>query len=213
MNGNEAVGRRGASGLTVWKIGGSLLDWAELPDRLAERLEREDAGRGRVLFVVGGGPAADWIRDLDRRHGLGEVRSHRLALRSLDLTARVFEDLVRDRIGARVIEDGGSPGMAREGDRRAILAPRAFLERWDGEASDRLRECWDATTDSIAARIAVRLGAGLLLAKSAPLPAGWDRGRAAEAGLVDAMFPETSRSLARVAYLNLRDPGSAAGYF
>ena len=64
------------------------------------------------------------------------------------------------------------------------------------------------TSDTIAARIAVFLEAGLLvLLKSAPLPAGATREDAARLGLVDPMLPSVARSIPRVEYVNLRsDP-------
>ena len=50
----------------------------------------------------------------------------------------------------------------------------------------------------------------LVLLKSAPLPPGIDRSGAARLGLVDPAFPVASRDLARVGYLNLRDPSATA---
>ena len=53
----------------VYKIGGSLLD---LPD-LARRVELivSPQSDGRPLFVVGGGPTANIVREWDRVHQLG----------------------------------------------------------------------------------------------------------------------------------------------
>jgi hypothetical protein len=67
------------------------------------------------------------------------------------------------------------------------------------------------TSDSIAARLAVRLGAQeLLLLKSAPLPPGADRAEAARLGLVDPAFPAVARPLRSVRYQHLRDPSASA---
>ena len=47
-----------------------------------------EAGAGSdVLFVPGGGPTADVIRDFDRIHQLGEEQAHWLALAALQLNA------------------------------------------------------------------------------------------------------------------------------
>jgi aspartokinase-like uncharacterized kinase len=70
---------------------------------------------------------------------------------------------------------------------------------------------WDVTSDSIAARVAHLLRAReLVLLKSAPLPPRVDRDEAARLGLVDPAFPEISSRLARVFYVNLREPDARA---
>ena len=129
--------------------------------------------------------------------------AHHLALRSLDLTAHVLAALVPglvvvDELAAlaRVWNEGSTP----------VLAPRRFLEESDPASPDPLPPSWDVTSDAIAARVAVHLGAAeLLLLKSTPLPTGTDRRAAARLGLVDPCFPDAARRLIRVVYLNLRD--------
>ena len=62
------------------------------------------------------------------------------------------------------------------------------------------------TSDSIAARIAVLLGARrLILLKSVGPSADIDRGEAARLGLVDAMFPQIASELEVVELVCLRD--------
>src|SRR5271165_5143987 len=82
----------------VIKVGGSLLDWPELPGRLAAFLARcrdeDPAGGGTFLLMAGGGPAADLIRTMDRIHGLGDARAHWLAIRAMDLTAQLLSALL-----------------------------------------------------------------------------------------------------------------------
>ena len=185
--------------LVVVKVGGSLLGWPPLPARLGEYLEAR-AG-DRIVVVVGGGPAADWIRDLDRLHGLGPGRSHALALRSLDLSAHVLSALLPT---LAVVDSIASFGAIWEAGRLPLLAPRRFA---DGD--DPLPHSWDVTTDTIAARLAARLGASeLALLKSAPLPEGANPVEAARLGLVDRAFPEASKLLEVVTYVNLREEGS-----
>ncbi len=65
------------------------------------------------------------------------------------------------------------------------------------------------TSDTIAARVADRLGAvELVLLKSATLPPGTDRVAAARLGLVDPEFPRAAASILNVSYVNLRDPAA-----
>ena len=88
-----------------------------------------------------------------------------------------------------------------------ILAPRRFLEENDDRGPDPLAASWDVTSDSIAARIAVLLGARrLILLKSARLSSEIDRGEAARLGLVDALFPQIAGPLDVVELVCLREP-------
>src|SRR5690606_38335664 len=90
-----------------------------------------------------------------------------------------------------------------------VLAPRLVLNEDDRTGDDPLPHHWDVTSDSIAARLAALLGADqLILLKSTDAPPGLDRERAAALGLVDPIFPAASRTLRRVAMLNLRVPGA-----
>jgi aspartokinase-like uncharacterized kinase len=188
------------------KVGGSLLDWPELPERLSRFLgarARTTPGE-KILLVAGGGPAADLIRALDQVHHLGNPAAHSLALHALDLAARVLERLVPHSALVDRIEHIDRAWHAKL---VPILAPRAILEELAIARATRLPESWDVTSDSIAAWIAVQLGAGsLVLLKSASVHAGATRREAAALGLVDPLFPELATPLARVEYLNLRAP-------
>jgi aspartokinase-like uncharacterized kinase len=191
-------------GATVVKVGGSLLDWPLLPDRLGSYLlgRRDD----RLVVIVGGGRVADVVRGLDRVHDLGDERAHRLALHALDLTATILATLVPR---CEVVDRLDALAGAWQQGRIPVLAPRRFLDEVDAASPDPLRTSWDVTTDSIAARVAVHLAAvELALLKSAPLPPGADRRDAARLGLVDPAFPDESQPIGRVTYLNLRDPAA-----
>jgi aspartokinase-like uncharacterized kinase len=123
-------------------------------------------------------------------------------LRSLDLTAHVVAELVP---GVEVVEELSALDLAWARGRIPALAPRRWLDEVDARSADPLPASWDVTSDAIAARLAVALGAGeLALLKSAPPPSGIDRGEAARLGLVDPAFPAVSRPLERVVYLDFR---------
>ncbi|WP_435016512.1 uridylate kinase [Tundrisphaera sp. TA3] len=191
--------------MVVIKVGGSLLDWPGLPARLAA----EVAGREAVL-LAGGGRFADALRDLDRVHGLGERRSHALALRVLDLTAKILADLVP---GSEVVDDPDAISDARRRGRVPVLAPRRFLDA-DDARPDALPHAWTTTTDAIAARVAVRLGADeLVLLKSAGLQDGVGLEDAARLGLVDPEFPRAADGLPLIRLVNARDPGGTPRTF
>jgi aspartokinase-like uncharacterized kinase len=155
------------TGPVVIKVGGSLFDWPELPQRLSRLLDERQASGQRLLLLAGGGPAADFIRMLDRTFALGDVCAHRLALRSLDLTAHILAALVP---GLDVVDDPGAAAAVWKRRRIPVLAPCRFLDEHDSRAADPLPSSWDTTSDAIAARVSVHVAAvELVLLKSAPL--------------------------------------------
>jgi aspartokinase-like uncharacterized kinase len=189
-------------GPVVIKIGGSLLDWPGLAPRLSEFLATRRAGGESLVVLAGGGPAADVVRAIDRTFTLGDVAAHRLALRSLDLTAHALAAIVP---GLEVADELARLGPVRASGRIPVLAPRRFLDEVDSRSGSPLPPSWDVTSDSIAARLAVHLGAvELVLIKSTAIPTGLDRHEAARLGIVDPVFPAASTPLDRVVAVNLR---------
>jgi aspartokinase-like uncharacterized kinase len=189
----------------VVKVGGSLLDWPDLPGRLAEFLASGLGHSNRLVLIAGGGRMVDAVRDLDRVHRLGDAEAHWLAIDALDLTARVLGRLLP---GARVIADDDGVRACWEAGLTPVLAPGLVLRKPGPGRGAPLPATWDATSDSIAAWIAARLGADrLVLLKSRHLTRGVSRSRAAAEGLVDPLFAAVARPLGRVDYRNLRDPG------
>ncbi len=192
------------SPLSVVKVGGSLLDWVELPTRLAEFLEsrRLDDPDGRMILVVGGGRAADLVRELDRIHRVGDETAHQLAIRAMDLSAMFLAAILP---GSIVVDRLDALPAAWNSDRIPILLAVPILIEIEQPGVVPLPRSWDTTSDSIAARIAVHLNArSLILLKSASLPPGTTREEAARHQWVDPHFPELSGGIAQVAYLNLR---------
>jgi aspartokinase-like uncharacterized kinase len=193
--------------LAVVKVGGSLFDWAELPERLTAYLEmRRMAGhREHAILIAGGGPAADWIRSVDQIHHLGDVVADRLALRALDLTAAFLAEVLPQ---APCIDRLEMLELSPHSRTCTILSPRCALSEIERSGASPLRASWDVTSDAIAARIAVHLEAqSLVLLKSTPLPAHATRGEAARLGLIDPVFPFVARLISNVEYINLRsDP-------
>ncbi len=192
------------------KVGGSLLQWPELPRRLVAFLDDDrrdrDLTRSRCILIAGGGPAADLIRTMDRIHGLGDEQAHRLAIHALDLNAWILASLLP---GCVVVDRPEAVDQAFDRGQIAVLAPRRLLEEIDNRRPDPLPASWDVTSDSIAARIAVGLGASrLVLLKSASLPPGVGRAEAAKLGLVDPFFPSVARELKVVEYVCLREIGT-----
>jgi aspartokinase-like uncharacterized kinase len=161
----------------VVKVGGSLYDLPDLAVRLRRRLER--IGPHPTVLVPGGGPTAEVARDFDHRFHLGEEAAHWLALRALSLNAHFLARLLPE---AQVCDGPDSLGPL------AVLDAHAFARADDGRPGC-LPHVWDATSDSLAARVAVVAGASrLILLKSVSIPAGMDWGEAGRRGLVDPLF-------------------------
>jgi aspartokinase-like uncharacterized kinase len=184
--------------IVVAKVGGSLFDWPEFPGRLRAWLDLQISEGFSPVLVAGGGTFADAVRDLDRIHGLGDIASHDLAIRAMDVTAHALAAMVP----ALVVVDG--LGGAEEGGERV---PVVAVHRWlfsPGEM-DSLPASWEVTSDSIAALLAIRLGAQrLVLVKSVPLPSGMRIERAPMEGLIDRHFPTLAAKIGDVDWLNLR---------
>ena len=193
----------------VIKIGGSLLLSPQFPRRMRTYLDQ--TRDERQLFIVGGGPATDFIRALDSSHLIGDNQSHHLALRALDLTAHILASLVPGLTLTDRIEDLESLWSSQN---VPILAPRNFLQEVDAYSPHPLPETWSVTTDSIAARVASHLEAReLRLLKSTSLGPHMSVKHAAASGLVDLAFPVASRDIPRIGFVNFRDDPPTTEYF
>lgn len=193
--------------IVVIKVGGSLLDWPELPGRLVaflDRLRDQDQPQARrFLLIAGGGPAADLIRSMDRAYGLGDERAHWLAIRAMDFTAELLAELLP---GAQVVSRPGELYSTWNLGKLPILAPLRLLEEIDASGPDPLPASWDVTSDSISARIAVHLQSRrLIVLKSRSVPPGTSLADAARLGVVDPMFPAVARELEVVEMVCLRE--------
>lgn len=196
--------------VTVIKVGGSLLDWSVLPDRLTQFLEeRQEKEPGfRPVLLCGGGPFADTIRRLDRTHHLGEFAAHRLAIQAMDLASTVLLCLLPGALG---IDSVAALDAEMEPNDIPLLVASLFLDELEATEASPLPHSWDVTSDTLAAWIAGRLKArSLILLKSASLPPQATREVAARLKLVDPYFPLISTAVPRVEYLNLRDATATA---
>jgi aspartokinase-like uncharacterized kinase len=188
----------------VVKVGGSLYDLPDLATRLHEWLAAEwDSGFG-MLVIPGGGAVADAVRELDRRHGLGEEKSHWLALRALTLNAHFLASFLPP---ACVIEDVTHCPRAWLEGKIPVLDVHEFA-RTDEHRPGRLPHSWAVTSDALAARVAVVTHARrLILLKSTTIAPGADWAEVGRLGLVDEMFAEVlgdASAKLRVSAVNLR---------
>ncbi len=181
----------------IIKLGGSLLD---LPD-LAQRLDQLRAEWGpRPLLLVGGGAAANLVREWDQQHQLGEDRAHWLALDSLVLTARLLESLWPPaRLAHREEFE-----VAWQQDRFPLVIAREWFDAAAMSEAATPPPTWHTTTDTIAAWIAALTNAeSLWLLKSVACPDSL--ALATQFELVDPQFAQWTPPGTPIRWVNLRE--------
>ena len=136
------------------KVGGSLAVDPPVLRALCVEFSRVAVGC-RVVVVPGGGEFADVVRDVDARFGLGSWVSHRMAVLGMDQFGLLLSDLIP---GCRVACSLGVVGGLAGSGRLVVLLPSKLVFR-----ARSLVASWDVTSDSIAAYVAGRLGAGKLV--------------------------------------------------
>jgi aspartokinase-like uncharacterized kinase len=184
----------------VVKVGGSLFDLPGLGKRLASFLSVLE--QREIILVAGGGPAAQFVRILNRDHRLGEEASHWLAVRSLSLTAHVLAAMLPS---AAVVDSLSERRPLWTSGMWPILDLFAFA-KIDDARPGALPHSWDVTSDSLAARVAEVSGAReLILLKSVTLSSPADWTDASRQGHVDAHFPRMTARGVTARVINLRE--------
>ena len=203
---------------SVVKIGGSLLDLPDLTVRLRALIEELD---GPVALLVGGGPAADLVRHWAAVFDIDESAAHWLAVDSLNLTARLVCGLLNRNVAndgqtlamATIVDDWPAACVAVQSGHIPVLNPRGLLSSADRKPKIDLPESWAATSDSIAAAIAIRWSVPrLVLCKSVDVPPdGLLGGRASppkDSAPVDDWFGQLAPRLSEIQWCNLRSPSA-----
>ena len=215
----------------VAKLGGSLLDDPRLIAHLRSWLLAQEPMRW--VMVVGGGPLADAVRRADRMHALGDENCHWLCVRAMGFHAELLHAMLPESRLARHPREISRRANAPQSSSAAepqhpppltLLDPWSFLQ--DDEASPQdvslqgkeatpqnfgatlngpLPHTWDVTSDSIAARLARRLGAKSLVLLKSRLPEQPSTlETACECGYVDRHFRVAAAGMT-VRCVNLRD--------
>jgi aspartokinase-like uncharacterized kinase len=201
--------------IRVIKVGGSLLDEPRMPQQLGNWLSLPPVATN--VLLAGGGALVDGVRELDRVHALGEERSHWLAVRAMSVTASLLADLLPgallverfDKLAELLSDSKPDPEF-----QTLVFDCWQFLREIEPSVpGSRLTHNWQATSDSIAARLAVaiehsgRTICELVLLKSTLPARGATLREAAAAEVVDACFADLATGLPRVRLVNLRsDP-------
>ncbi len=181
----------------VVKVGGSLCDVPELGRLLRQWLDAQSAKR--VLFIAGGGAAADLVRQVDGLDELGEECSHWLALRALQFTAHL---LAARLPGGMVIDNIADRHSAWLRGQIPILDMHTFAVA-DEARPGHLPHCWTVTSDALAFRVAQVAGLRkLVLLKSCDVPADGPWGKAVDPAFADLLV--TAPPKVEVTMINFR---------
>jgi aspartokinase-like uncharacterized kinase len=188
--------------LRIIKLGGSLLDWSELPRCFRRWLAQQPPAAN--VIIVGGGPLVDGLRTIDRVHRLSLKASHWLAIRAMSVTAQLTaESLPEAQFVASSEQIERAPNSPLQ-----ILDVEPLLRAEQGSVAE-LPYSWDVTSDSIAAHVAHTLGASELVLLKSTLPE-LDQGGETNpiapklAGYVDEYFSTAAHDL-RIRAVNLRE--------
>jgi aspartokinase-like uncharacterized kinase len=164
--------------LTVVKFGGSLACSTDL----RRWLDAIAVVNRPVIVVPGGGAFADGVRLAQAKIGFSDALAHRLALKAMASYGEALAELdPRFSMAAGVQEFG----VAHARGLTPVWAP---LDMVDGCAE--IPASWDVTSDSLAAWLAGRLGARLVVVKSVvPGDGVITAGETVRRGVTDPLFP------------------------
>ncbi len=143
----------------VAKIGGSLLNYPNELRRLCRHLKGL-AGEFEILVTPGGGVFADSVRAVYSKFNLPEDVAHSMAVLAMDQYGMLLNSLFEG--GSTPITDlRGAVTCFKKGLTPILLASHMM------SGDSHLPRSWNVTSDSIAAYVAVLIGAeGVVLIKS-----------------------------------------------
>jgi dihydroneopterin aldolase len=164
--------------LLVAKIGGSLYD----SPNLARWIEALDRWPHRLTLVCGGGPFADAVRDAQPKLGCSDKTAHAMATLAMEQYALALAQLHDLDLAATPEEIDAAHARGRIALWRCSSMVMAAKDIHPG---------WNVTSDSLAAWLARRTGAGaLLMIKSVDIGADSVLEGIVSAGIVDPAFPD-----------------------
>lgn len=193
--------------IRVIKLGGSLLDIQDIGRRLDAWLAVNPAQVN--LMVIGGGQIIEAVRELDRIHRFDAVEIHWRCIDLLATTARIASTLFANSAmiqSSSELERFLVSQVTPAGSMLAIVQVSSFYGPQDNSDFGPLPESWETTSDSIAALLAVRVGAEELVLMKSREP-DQDCVNAHEwknAGIVDEAFPRLADRIPRIRMVNLR---------
>ncbi len=193
--------------IRVVKVGGSLLDWDQLPDRLRQFVMQRSP-RAVSLVVAGGGEIVEAVRRYDQTHALNQEDCHWLCVDLMDSTTKLVAMLISDWPILQSPEELADWLRLQSNDLNlsgavAIVSPKAFYSRT--LHADRLPVSWDTTSDSISGLLADLVSANELILLKSTANALDD--------LVDAYFESIRPRQTILHIVDLREPKAGNAIF
>lgn len=189
--------------IRVVKVGGSLFDLPDLPERLRGWLAQQPPAHN--VLIAGGGPLVEQIRAWDKAEPIEEAAAHWMCVDLLTVTAHLLHSwlpempLVEDDrlLCQRVGEDGAT-----------IFGPAPWMRRSEpGLPGTWLPSNWDTTSDSIAGRLAAALLADEFVLLKSALPrrkTSRELSALAAVGYIDSILALMAPELPPTRLVNLR---------
>lgn len=189
--------------IRVVKVGGSLLNLADLADRLRHWLAAQTPAHH--VLVAGGGLLVEQIRQWHSLVPLSDVAAHWMCIDAMTVTAH----LLHDRLPEIALVEDDRLLCQRVGHQDCtIFGPALWMRHGEpGIAGTRLPACWEVTSDAIAGRLAVALAADELVLMKSAMPSGSLTAgltSLAVAGYIDPMLPRLAEELPPYRLVNLR---------
>lgn len=204
----------------VIKVGGSLLALKHLKQELQELLD--GLSTHRVVLMTGGGPAVKALKswcetaNTDKASAKSKQQSwyqtpmtdEQAHWQCIKLMGDLTRTLAETFPNSVVVTSWSDAEKAWVADRLPWLVVEPFL-RADHARRDHLPESWAVSSDSIAAHLAHRYRADLLLLKACELPRRAVLATTlAKRGIVDSYFPTIAKKVKHWQVQNL--PGGTA---
>lgn len=184
--------------IEVVKIGGSLLSRNDFVPALQQtwlRLQTAEPGRHFVL-LVGGGELVDVLRKLDEKFILSPGVAHQLAIELMQVAGTVVATCLS---GLHSTGDWGELKRRLAAPGATLFLAGEFLRSHEPQLrGTKLPVDWQATSDSIAARLCLCLGATQLRLVKSRAATGEELANlsvAAHSGLVDSCLPALAETL------------------
>lgn len=138
----------------IIKIGGSLMEKPEALKALCNKLS-EIAKKHRLLVVPGGGDFAEAVRQTEERFTLSPFVLHKMAILGMDQFGLMLSELIPDANAIASLERSKEYWKSKA---TSVFLPSKIMFR-----DEPLEASWDVTSDSIAAFVACRVKAEMLI--------------------------------------------------
>lgn len=212
MSAGEADQERAAIEIEVVRLGGSLLlpDEARPPNSalLRTRLSRWTQSRTSFrIWIVGTGVWGDHLRRVQAPLGLSDETCHWAAIGLMSVAGEMAAHQIEGSGIVRTFDELRGEIGQRTRPRDVVFDPAQFLHDVEPTLPGRaLPHDWSVTSDSIAARVAVAIGAdALVLLKACPAPERRDLHEWSERGLVDGFFRHVAVERMELRWVDLSD--------